>query len=136
MSICDGCKIEVEYGIVIRTLRFCSLKCFNLKMSINEIKRPIFNKLTNIYNRLTKMKLGTFLPVYHSKEHKYSSMRFKKTLKYTKMTPNNLYKIEYAIKQTVKDDKAYVNCFLNGMKLLSKAPTIDEGTEMIFSDSD
>ena len=70
----------------------------------------------------------TFLPIYYSENYNYSSIRFSKNSKFVPQE-NCTYDIEYVIKLKNKNDKQYVNCFIQKMKFISKRE-IDDGVEI------
>ena len=93
-------------------------------------EKEAYDKLKDYYDKLEEKDFGTFLPIYHSSEHNYSTIRFKKNEKYNKMTVRNIYAVDFTTKQLVKDSKIYVNCFISSLKLVCKASALDDGEEL------
>jgi hypothetical protein len=93
-----------------------------------------YNILKKYYQKLVDKEYDTFLPIYYSEEHEYTTIRLKKSEKYNKMKPGNVYELKYNIKTVNKDSKIYVNCFISGMKLIKKAPTVNEGETVDLDD--
>jgi hypothetical protein len=93
-----------------------------------EPEQEAFKKLKSVANQLTKQ-FDTFLPVYHSEDYNYCSIRFKAGGKSFKR--GSLYNIKFDIKQKTKDDKKFVNCFVRSSKLI-KSAKIDDGELITF----
>jgi len=89
-----------------------------------------YNILKKYHQKLVDKEYDTFLPIYHSEEYEYSTIRLKKSLKYTKMKPGNVYEIRFNIKTVAKNSKIYVNCFLEKCRLIKKAPVVNEGEDL------
>jgi hypothetical protein len=120
----------------ISSLRFQKLDQFNNPVFISsQDKEPdTFHKLKDWHERLDSKGYGTFLPIYSNSEHSYSTIRFKKSEKYSKFTANNVYSLDFTIKKVERNGKIHVNCFLNKVKLTQKAPKVDFGEDLDFSD--
>lgn len=105
---------------------------------VNSEKEPVnFKRLTKYYTTLESKEYNTFLPIYSNEENKYATIRFKKnSSKYPNFTKNNVYDIKYSIKQKEHEGKTYVNCYINSLKLVSRAPKIDLGQDIDFGESD
>lgn len=95
-----------------------------------------FAKLTKYYERLNNMETNTFLPIYSNAESQYATVRFKDYKGYSVISANDVYNIECSIKKVVKDDKKFINCFVNKLTLVSRAPLIDYGADIEFSEDD
>ena len=104
------------------------------KYAYNLEEAASYNILKKYHQKLFDKEYDTFLPIYHSEEHEYATIRLKKSIKFTKMKPGNVYEIKYNIKTVSKDSKIYVNCFLSGLKLIKKADRVDEGDELDLDD--
>jgi hypothetical protein len=91
-------------------------------------EQPAYQELQGIYGKLTQ-KFDTFLPVYHSTEHEYCSIRFKPSAKRFKR--GNLYTVKFKITQKEKKGKNYCNCFVLSAKLF-KTFKQDDGEELTF----
>jgi hypothetical protein len=92
---------------------------------------PAFEKLKNLESKLLEMDLGTFLPVYSNSELGYCTIRFK-AYRGIKLVERNLYTVKFVVKKSERDDKHYINCFVQDMKLLKKAPVRDDGEILDF----
>jgi hypothetical protein len=116
-------------------LRFQKFDKFNNVIFIaNPLKESkVFNQLTKYCDKLKNADYDTFLPIYSNAEMKYATIRFRYNGK-VKFEKNDVYDIDFSIKKKDRDDKTYVNCYINTCKLVSKAPPIDEGEEIDFSD--
>jgi hypothetical protein len=77
-----------------------------------------YHKLLHIESRL-KGSTSTFLPVFSNSNHNYATIRFK----YHKgeLHERALYTVEFVVKEIMRDDRFYFNCFINKIKLKSKA---------------
>lgn len=97
-------------------------------------EKEMYDLLKSYSDKLENQTYGTFLPIYSNEAYRYATIRFKKSQKYNKMTHGDRYDIEYSIKKKVKpeDGKTYINCYLNKMKLVSKAPKPDWGEDVEF----
>lgn len=107
----------------------------SLKSEVNAEEKNNFNKLKKYHSKLENKQYGTFLPIYHNPEYEYCTIRFMKNNKYANFTTNSIYNIEYCIKKKNKDDKTYVNCYINKATLVTRAEPVDEG-ELLDLDSD
>jgi hypothetical protein len=96
----------------------------------NEEKES-YEKLKRLEAKLQEMNLGTFLPVYHNSELGYCTIRFK-FYKGQKLVERNVYTVKFVVKKSERDDKHYINCFVQDMKLLKKAPVRDDGEILDF----
>jgi hypothetical protein len=97
------------------------------------IVSPKYPEEKNAYDVLLKMKsklnslnLDTFLPVYRNDELQYATIRFK-FYKGMKLEERNIYTVEFVVKKTARNDKEYINCHVNTIKMFAKATPIDYG---------
>ena len=65
------------------------------------------------------VKYSTFLPFYHNEQYNFSTIRFIKDSKF-KPEENCFYDIEYKVTQKTKDEKVFINCYIQKMKFISK----------------
>ena len=42
---CCLCKVDVEYGFIVKNYRFCSLDCFQKRFSFEDIKKMFNNNI-------------------------------------------------------------------------------------------
>jgi hypothetical protein len=111
----------------LTNLRFHKFDLYDNPVFISSHGEENFDKLIKYAKQLEDKKFVTYLPIYHSKEHNFATIRFVKDFQFK---PNNrcCYNIDYTIKTKVGlDKKTYVNCFINSMKFCSK---MDEGVEL------
>ena len=92
-------------------------KLSNIKFQkFDDFKNPVFicspreesenyYTLEKIANNITKKHPDIFSPVYHSQEHLYCSIRFKKNSAFKQPQEHCFYDIEYKIMKKQKDDK-------------------------------
>ena len=83
-----------------------------------------FKELKRMSSKLDGM-FDTFLPVYHSAENSYCSIRFKKTN--SKFHRRSLYTVSFDIKKKTVDGQEYANCFIKKVRLAKRAEKQDEG---------
>jgi hypothetical protein len=125
-------------SIKILTVRFSKFDQYANPVFISSMGNPeelaSYNILKKYHQKLVDKEYDTFLPIFHSEEHEYATIRLKKSIKFTKMKPGNVYEIKYSIKTVSKDSRIFVNCFLSGLKLVKKAPVVDEGEDMDLDD--
>ena len=89
-----------------------------------------FETLRTLASKVEDMNLGTFSPVFHNDVLDYCTIRFK-FYKGMKLVERNLYTINFVIKKSTRD-KTYVNCFVNTIKLHTKAKPQDQGEIISF----
>jgi hypothetical protein len=85
-----------------------------------------YGKLCVIAEKLKSLNFDTFLPVYSNEDRKYATIRFK-FYKGMKLNERNLYTVTFNAKQTEREEKTYINCMINTIKLHTKAPETDYG---------
>lgn len=95
----------------------------------NPDEKENYEILSEYAQKLVEKQYDTYLPIYQSVEHDFCSIRFKKG-HYSKLLPRATYDISFAIKTITKDNKIYVNCYLDRAKMNSKPSTIYEGEEL------
>ena len=116
---------------ILKNVRFSKNGDYGNRIFIaNSQKEPeSFAKLKKIYTMLKEKHPDQFLPIFCNEKHKYATVRFKIDSKFEK---NDVYDLDFVIKKKIDGDKTYINCFLNGATLKSKAPPVDDGEEMEF----
>lgn len=82
------------------------------------------------YHKLLSKKVKTFLPIFAHKEHQYATIRFFKHRKYKKFVDGATYVINFNIAMKKKNEKNYINCFIQSVQFISKPEKIDEGEIM------
>ena len=86
-----------------------------------------FEKLKTLEGKIDDLNIGTFNPIYFNNELDYSTIRFK-FYKGIKLFERNIYEVRFVVKQSEREGKKYVNCYIDGIKLAIKAKPIDTGT--------
>ncbi len=73
----------------------------------------------------------TFLPVYYNTSLNYATIRFRfYDDDMLKLIPRDIYTITFNIKKINKNNKEYINCFIERINLLKKADPVDTGTTL------
>jgi len=89
-------------------------------------------KLSEISGTLKNAYPDLYLPTYAADE--FASIRFKSPnngYPARKFYPGSLYEVSFVIKKKVgRDDKVYVNAFIDRARLVSKAAAADDGEEL------
>ena len=94
---------------------------------------PAFETLKKLETKLKEMDLGTFLPVYHNEDLNYCTIRFKfLNSPPVKLVERNLYTVKFVIKKSKRANKEYVNCYVNTIKIHTKAKPVDQGEVLDF----
>ena len=82
-------------------------------------EQPSYEKLKKYYAKLKNSNYDTFLPIYHSEEFEYCTIRFKDINMI--LGKNNTYSINLTVKKHTRDDKTYVNGFVDTISILKVA---------------
>ena len=101
----------------------------------NETKN--YDKLVKYTSQLKEKFPDHYLPLYYNEEYKYASVRLKKDTKIQmlKLNPNDLVDLSFNIKKKKgKEGQIYVNCILEKIKLVKRAPPVDEGSDVDLDD--
>ena len=93
----------------------------------NELQN--YETLKDYAEKLENKDYGTYLPIFHSEQYNYSTIRFCKNEKF-KLEKNALYNVEYKITTITKNTKIYVNCHIQKCKMVGKAPVEEIGEEL------
>ena len=86
-----------------------------------------FNTLKKLETKLKEMNVGTFLPVYVNEDIGYATIRFKFLKSPVKLVERNIYSVTFVVKKSTRENKEYINCFINSIKLNKKAKPQDTG---------
>lgn len=117
----------------LKSLRFQKFDKFQNPVFIasgtKDNEKMNYDTLKEYHEKLEDKDYGTFLPIYNSDEHNYTTIRFKKNDKYNPK-PRAKYDVDFKIKTITKNQKIYVNCYIERMKFVEKAEKIDEGEEL------
>ena len=125
----------------IKNIRFQKLDDYqNFIFIANSKKEPkLYKKLSKFYKQLAKKYAESFLPVYENKTHNYATIRLKKDYKISKLKllSGDVVNIEFVVRKRVNEDgKVSVKCYVDTIKLVSRAPPVDLGDELSFSDEE
>ena len=90
-------------------------------------EKDAFEKLKKLEAKLKEMDVGTFLPIYYNDDLNYATIRFKFLNSPVKLVERNLYTVKFVIKKSKRGDKQYINCFVNTIKIHTKAKPQDTG---------
>jgi hypothetical protein len=85
-----------------------------------------FDTLKILEAKIKDMGLGTFNPIYYNEDLNYTTIRFKH-YKGMKLYERNLYTLKFVVKKSKRNDKEYINCFINNIKLHTRATPQDTG---------
>ena len=112
------------------TAKFSKVDDYNNPVfSVSKSDTESYQKLVTIYNKLKRMKLDTFLPVYHDQENEYGTIRFKRAKSGT-FTAGSTYEIEFAVNKREHEGKTYVSCYIQKLDLLK---AVDLGQTIDFT---
>ena len=118
---------------IIQKIRFQKYDDYNNAIFIASSKKheevDNYNELKSLADKLEEKQYDTFMPIYHSTEYNYSTIRFKKNEK-MRLSKNATYNIDYKIKKITKDKKIYINCYIDKVKLVGKAQIEEHGEEI------
>ena len=118
----------------IQNLRFQKCDKYSNPVFIASKIRPDeldnYNTLAEYAQKLEDKQYDTYMPIYKSVEFNFASLRIKKNDKCPKMIPRATYDLTFKIKTITRDEKTYVNCFIDKIKMNTKAPVIEEGEEL------
>jgi len=81
--------------------------------------------LTKWHKALDDKNFGTFLPIFARGE--FASIRFKTNQKFTHMQERSLYDVDFTMRTVVRDNRTYVNIYIDSLKLVKKAKPLDCG---------
>jgi hypothetical protein len=122
----------------LQKIRFQKYDKFSNPVFIVSSQKPDelenYKILKEYANKLEDKQYDTYLPIYNSTEYNYSSIRFGKSDKYKTLSPNAKYNIDYKIMTATRNDKIYVNCYIQKIRMVEKAPKVFEevGNELIL----
>ena len=97
-----------------------------------DVEKNAFETLKKLEKKLKEMDLGTFLPIYFNDDLNYCTIRFKFLNSPVKLVERNLYTVKFVINKSIRGGKEYVNCFVNNIKIHTKAKPQDHGEVMDF----
>jgi hypothetical protein len=88
---------------------------------------PAFEKLKKLETKLKELDLDTFLPVYYNDDLNYCTIRFKFLNSPVKLVERDLYTTCFVVKKSKRENKEYINCYVNKISLYKKAKPVDQG---------
>lgn len=124
----------------ISSIRFQKLDDYqNFVMITNADKEPKqYKKLSRYYKQLSEEHKDSFLPIYENTTFKYATLRLKKNIMLSKLklNPNDTVDLKFTVRQTTRLDKVFINCHVESVKLVKRAPPVELGDALNLSDSD
>ena len=102
-------------------------------------EKPIYDKLVKYSDQLSKKYGELFSPIYYSDKFNYATIRVVKNngINTLRLKPNDKVNFSFQISKKQKENgKLFLNCHLNNIKLLYRAPEPDYGEECELYDSD
>ena len=114
-------------------LRFQKFDQFNNAIFIaSKVKEPeSFEALRACYSKLLELGTDTFLPVYADDVLGFATVRFK-NVKTMTVKPQATYDVRYTIRQIEKKIRKFINCFVDGLRMVKEAPPVDLGVVLEF----
>ena len=113
-------------------LRFLKYDQFNNPIFIASNRKDTeivsFNKLRDYSEQIKEKEYDTFNPIYHDVKNQFASIRFQ--YKGSPLELGSVYSLDFKITKKEKLNKIYVNCYIDKIKLISKAEKIDRGEEL------
>lgn len=124
----------------ISSIRFQKLDDYqNFVMIANADKEPKqYKKLSRFYKQLSEEHKDSFLPLYENTKFKYATLRLKKNIMLSKLklNPNDTIDLKFTVRRTTHLDKVFINCHVESVKLVERAPPVELGDVLNLSDSD
>ena len=110
---------------VLKSIRFQKLdKYDNPVFIVNQMEKENYKDLVEKAQQLQDKNFDTFLPIYHSEQYAYATIRFVKC--HVIPDPDCVYDIDYVITTKKKDDRTYVNCHMNDLTFVKKIERDEE----------
>jgi len=122
---------------ILKNIRFQKLDQFNNPVFIcNQKEKNIYKKLTKFASQLQSQFEDCFLPIYHSIEHEYCTIRLRKNTQIDKLKlkQNDRVDMSFSVKRKKTNNKIYVNCVLKSIKLVSRTLPLDYGSDVELYD--
>ena len=94
-------------------------------------EKKSYKVLKKINDKLIAMKINTFLPVYCNQEYQYCSVRFKYYKQKTKLNKNDLYTVDFILKKVERDEKSYINAYVNSIRFYKKGVLQEDTGEIL-----
>jgi hypothetical protein len=110
----------------INNIRFQKFDKFSAIFISNEAQETdAYNKLKNYYEKLHSDYPDSFLPIFHSDKHQYSTIRFKILNDFDTLNTNDVVSLNFKIKRA-SGGKRTVYCELVEVNLIKAALPDDE----------
>ena len=91
-----------------------------------------FNKLREYSEKIREKEYDTFNPIYYDVKNQFASIRFQ--YKGAPLEFGAVYSVDFKITKKENLNKIYANCYIDKIKLISKAEPIDRGEELDLDD--
>ena len=119
----------------ISNIRFQKTDKFSAIFICNEKQEPAaYRKMKARAEKLSKKYPNQFLPIFHSSEHNYATIRFHKSEFTSELNANDVVTLDYKIHRT-SHGKRTVYCSLNHLLTVSRAVP-DEIVDLSDSESE
>jgi hypothetical protein len=111
----------------IQEIRYQKTDEYSFIFICNESQLEAYNKLKKCYKKLSKNYPNSFMPIYNSSKHSYSTIRFKKSEMLTKLNlnPNDVVSLDFKINRAMSGKKT-IYCKLLKIELVSLAQPDEE----------
>jgi hypothetical protein len=118
----------------IDNIRFQKFDEYSAIFIANSKTEPkTYKKLKKYHFQLNESYPNNFLPIYHSPQHEYSTIRFKLVKNLKQLNPNDVVSLKFKVKRTAST-KNTVYCQLTEFNLISEA--VQDYELNLNSDSD
>jgi hypothetical protein len=119
----------------ISNIRFQKTDQYSAIFICNEKQEPAaYRKMKARAEKLSKKYTNQFLPIFHSSEHKYATIRFHKSEFTSELNANDVVTLDYKIHRAAHGKRA-VYCSLNHLLTVSRAVP-DEIVDLSDSESE
>ena len=95
-------------------------------------EKESYTVLKKMGNKIEEFDYKTFSPIYYDEDLQFATIRFKHLKSRVLLTERNLYKVEFVVKKSTRDNLSYINCFVEKLKLIKKAPPRVDGEVVDF----
>jgi len=114
----------------VLNIRFQKFDKFDNPVFIASNEDPDYNILKKMSQKIDSLEYDSFSPLYHNDPYNYTTIRFMKSNIPVTLVKNNVYNIDYNVKQVTKNDRTFINCNINKIKLIKKAKVVDQGVDI------
>ena len=91
---------------------------------LRENDQTNYNLLKKYHDNISK-RYGSFNPIYVNDD--FVTIKFKRVNKNAKLVSRDTYEIIFTVKMVEKDEKQYVNCFIDTIAHVKKAVPFNDG---------